>query len=707
MASNPAQERSAVRPATTGLIGRNRETRLAEDLFRRSRLVTLVGPGGVGKSVLARHLASRLGPEYPDGVHVVGLETVEGDPDLADAVAKAVGTRNLTDQSATDLVCDFLRHKRALVLLDNCEHLQQACAELVDQLLRAAPGVVVLATSRHVLGMSGEAVLQVPPLSVLEPDERPAGTAGRSESVLLFVARGAQARPDFTLDRANAGDVMAVCRRLEGIPLAIELAAARMRTMSPAELLDALDGCLGASWPADQGLHPRHRTLYASIGWSFDLCSPGEQLLWMRLSRFAGSFDLDSAEAVCAAPDLPRADVLDLLTGLIDKSVVTRADGSGGPRYRMLDMIRQYGRERAEHQPATADTDLRRRLRDHYLALAEQAQEHWLDRDEEAWLSRLREEHPNLRVALEFCATEPGESEAGLTIVSSLWWHWICGGSLGEGSRWLERLLALPGEPDSVRATAELVASWLAILQGRGEESLESLAAAEAAAARLGNTLLHARVAHCRGMYALTRGDSLQAARFLDDGLAAYRRCGDGAGEILALYHLATARALMRDPHAAVLGQECLARCQERGAVLFGSYARSVIGFSLLLRGTELDRAAALLQDGLRVRWPMNDRWGTALSLELLAWSAAALGDCERGARLLGAADLAWRSMSTAQDRLPHLATERRRATDLLRRGLGEEGFAAAEAAGAGLSSTEAVEYALRPRPAPAPEPRG
>ncbi|MCX5208355.1 NB-ARC domain-containing protein [Kitasatospora sp. NBC_00240] len=663
----------------------------AKRLLRKARLLTLTGSGGVGKTRLAMQVAADLGPRFADGVWFVDLSAVEDGELVAETASVTVGIRSLSDQPPVELLCAYLKTARALIVLDGCEHLRPACADLVGCLLQAAPGLRILATSRQTLGMYGETIMSVPPLAVPEPYRpRRVAATGRYEAVKLFSARAAAVAPDFALDAANHETVSRLCQRLEGLPLAIELAAVQLRWDSPETLLRKLEDHLEPLGGADGSSAPRHQTLRASIDWSFDLCSPAEQALWSRVSVFAGSFDMDAAEAVCSGDGIAPSQVVDLMAGLLDKSVLIRQDTGSQVRYRLLDTLRRYGR--ARFATSEQEAGLRRRHRDWYYAMAVEAEGQWVGPEEAAWLSRLQAEHANIRAALEFCVTEPGQAQAGMEFMSALWIHWICSGSLNEGRHWLGRLLALVSEPSAARAEALWLCSLFHLLQGSVDEAIPLLQASEALAGKLDDQLLAARVAHGWALSALLGGEPLQAVPLLRHALDGYRAGGLRIGEMLALYGLATACSVLHDPRAADFGEECLGLCDAHGAPLSRSYALWAMGLDTLRRG-DPQQAGELVQAGLRLRWPMNDRWGVTLSIEVLAWTAASRGQAERGAKLLGAADTMWHAVGSARPR--HLVGGREQAARELQQILGRNRFDEAFRRGAVLTLDQAVTYAL------------
>lgn len=379
--------------AYTTFVGRRRDIAEIRRRLADVRLLTLTGVGGVGKTRLALEVAAAARKGFADGVWLVDLAPVQDPATVAEVTATALGMPDLSARPAVEQLAAYLAERQCLILLDNCEHLVDACAALADALLSAAPGLRVLATSRQTLDLAGEHVFTVAPLSV--PDE----------AVELLRDRAAAHRPEFDVTDANRAAVTRLCTRLDGLPLAIELAAARLRTLTVDQVTDRLEDRFALLTGGSRAARPRQRTLRALIDWSYELCTPAERLLWNRLSVFAGGFGLDAAEGVCAdAADamvegISRADVLDLLDRLVAQSVVLITEREGQPRYWLLETIRQYG---AEKLAESGEGDRVRVLhRDFHRGLAERIADGWYGPGQEEGLARLRAEHGNLRIALE------------------------------------------------------------------------------------------------------------------------------------------------------------------------------------------------------------------------------------------------------------------------------------------------------------------
>ncbi|HET9682662.1 MAG TPA: NB-ARC domain-containing protein, partial [Gemmatimonadaceae bacterium] len=462
----------------TSMVGREREIGTVRELLARTRLLTLTGAGGSGKTRLAVEVVAR---EAQSGLRQgvwVELATVHDAELVEDAVLSALG---VTERSSTLPAVEQLAHaignRPLLLVLDNCEHLVDACAALADTLLRDCAALRVLATSRAVLGVSGETAWLVPPLSLPEPQD---GTPEASESVQLFVERARAVKSTFVLTDENRASVVQICRQLDGLPLALELAAARLRALTTKQIADRLDDRFRLLTTGNRAALPRHQTLRAAIDWSHDLLDARERLLLARLSAFGGGFTLEAAEQVCGGEGLPPADVLDLVAELVEKSLVQMREADDTARYRLLETVRQYGAERLAERGETEV--MQRRHAEFFFALAMEAEPHLSTTTRPAWVRRLRHELDNLRQALTW--SREHDEEMHVRLVGMLHWFWFSTGQWPEARQWLRSALTLPAgqRPTRDRAILLFSAGCIASLQARAESAREHLEEAEALA---------------------------------------------------------------------------------------------------------------------------------------------------------------------------------------------------------------------------------
>jgi predicted ATPase/DNA-binding CsgD family transcriptional regulator len=583
----------------------------------------------------------------------------------------------------------------------------------VHLLLGAAPGLRILATSRHVLGVPGEHVVDVPPLSLPEPDVSPLATgdtyhhAESYDAIRLFTERATAVRPGFQITADNYPAVAGICTVLEGVPLAIEMAARRMQALSAEEILSRLDDrftLLTGSTVASK----RHRSLLATIDWSFDLCSPREQLLWTRLSVFSRGFDLAAAEDVAAGGTIAREHVVDLVAGLVEKSVLARQKYDPDTRYTMLDSVRDYGRARLSRED---DAELRRRHRDWYHRLAARFAQEWFGPHQTDWCARLRDEHANLLVALDFCRTEPGTRQAGLAMVTDLWSYWLTHGSVREGHRRLTLALAAAPEQTSLRAKALWLTGWMAQLSGAAAAPAV-LDECRAIAERLGDRSAMAHLVHLSGYAAMSAGDHAAALARYEDALARHRALGDEAGVTTVLVELALCHCLQGDLDRAVaLCADSVRRSTAHGETWCRSGARYVQGMVLWRRGGQDQDAERVARESIRLKRDLDDVLGIGMGLELLAWITAADGAHQRAARLTGTARRIWRAVGTPLGGIHQLLRYREHAERQMTEALGMPGFEAARQVGANLTVDEVLSYhdistvqTAQPRCRPSPD---
>jgi len=683
---------------TTSFVGREREIAQVKQLFERSRLVTLTGAGGCGKTRLALRVAEDLVAEYPDGVWWVELAALSDPALVCPTVAATLGVREQPGRPLEAVLAAVLQPKRLLLLLDNCEHLAAACARHVEALLYACPGLRVLVTSREALGIAGETTWVVPSLSV-PPQPSPANDrlahVAPYEAVRLFVERAAAALPAFILTDENAAAVAHICRRLDGIPLALELAAARVKVLSPQQINARLDDCFNLLTEGSRTALPRHQTLQATMDWSYDLLSEPERILFRRLAVFAGGFTLEAAEAVCAdegQDGIPPDRILDLLSHLVDKSLVVVEARGQAARYRLLETAREYARERLRQ--AGEEDWARSRHLDFFLRLAEEVRPHKMRPGDMSAFSRVGQEYDNLRAALEWSAAAPERAERGLLLAGLLCEFWQFGGYAREGCNWLKRLLAQSGEAATAAARARALQGMveLAVYLGDFGAAHSSSEQALALYRQLGDKpgiayallILGGQVAEAQEEWAAARPP-------LEECLALYRDLGDRAGIAAATIELGyLAYWEGKRAEGCALIEEGLTVQRELGLVTYASRAAFLLGHIARQEG---QYALARSRYAESIAGFGQVPYGLFYELAAFGCLAAAEGQFERAARLYGATERVGEAAGIAM--VPHEHTWHDPAVAAARAGLSEEAFAAAWAASRAMTPEEAIAYAL------------
>lgn len=673
----------------TSFVGRRHEVAEVKQLLSKARAVTLTGVGGVGKTRLALRVAADVCRAFPDGVWLVELAEVDGPELVVQSIVESLEIRDRSLRPPIDVLAEHLRDLHALLILDNCEHVLHECAVVADQLLRAAPDLRILATSRQSLGIAGEQILPVPALQLPLTDNSrlPAESLTRFDAVRLFAERAQAVLPAFAVTEDNRDAVLRICQRLDGMPLGIELAAVRLRALSVEELLARLDDRFRLLTAGSRAVLPRHQTLRALIDWSHALCTERERQMWARVSVFAGGLDLAAAEAVCSGDGIAPEDVVDLIIGLVDKSVLIREEDGRGVRYRLLDTIRDYGREQLAESGEEAT--LQRRHRDYFRDLAAQARARLFGPSQVAWFTRLQQEHANLRGALEYSFGNPAEARTGLAMAADLLYHWITSYYLGEGRGWLERGLAADTGPSEVRARALWSDSWLAIIQA----DIATARARLEECSTLGNQSGY--IALYSGMIAMYQGASESAVTLYEEALAQHRARQDPVGEALTLIRLSLAHSFLGNAALAVsLGEECLAVCEAHGEGWHRAYTMMALGVEVWRQG-DTQRATALEKESLVFNRALGDSLGVGINLEVLAWIAATEARHQRAARLLGALQTIWHSAGATLSGYGHMVAYHDECVVTTREALGEAAFRTTFEKGAGLPYDEALAYAL------------
>jgi predicted ATPase/DNA-binding CsgD family transcriptional regulator len=679
----------------TGFVGRHAELAELTALLQTARLVTVTGPGGVGKTRIALRAARQLTAAFDDGVYLAELASLHDPELLPHTIAACLGLPKQDVLPPLETVLDFLHGRRVLLILDTCEHLVDACAVFAGAVLRTTAEVTVLATSRQPLDADGEHTRAVPPLPVPEPD---APDAGCDDAVELFAQRAAKAAPGFTLTSANLGEVIRLCRWLDGIPLAIELTAVRLRAVPLRELTGRLTDRFAPMAGQRRGTLPQHQTMRNAIGWSYDLCTPAQQLLWARLSVFAGTFGIADAELVCGGDPLGPADVVQALIDLVDRSVVLPAhvelpDGTGLARYRLLDTIREFGAEKLT--ALGEDTTLRTRHIQRYAALARDFGANPLGEDQLVRYRELRAAHDNVRAALENAFALGGMDAEAASLASDLYAYWQISGLLSEGRYWLAKVLDVFTGPSPERAWALVMTGIVAIFQGQIGDALAAIDEGIALADDLGEPLIAARgFGHRTLAYGmLGKLDEAAAA-----GLIAQARAeaiDDFPGlvaldaEMTMVYLQAGDAARALDRAAAGLGR-LPEGSSERWMQGWLNYCT---GFAQLLLGS-LDASADSLRTALAMNHELGERVTMAYCLETLGWLAATREQHDRAAWLLGAADPLWQRAGRRLSGDTNLEQFHQQAAKSVRETLGDSAYTTVFGQGAHETLERVVEFA-------------
>ncbi|HVK20235.1 MAG TPA: LuxR C-terminal-related transcriptional regulator [Actinokineospora sp.] len=664
-------------PYLSAFIGREDELGEVRRLVDRNRLVTLLGPGGMGKSRLGYRVLGDMAPAFPGSAWSVDLADLVEPALLGLTVATSLGFRPPADEFDIGALAEQLGERAALVYVDNCEHLLDACAGLTAALLARCPGLRVLTSSRQALGVLGERVYPVPVMSA-------------TDAIELFANRATAALPSWTLER-DRGAVVDLCQVLDRMPLAIELAAVRIRTFSPKAMAGRLvrDGALLSD--TLRGEPSRRTSLVGCLQWSFDLCTIQEQLLWTRLSVFVGGFALEAVEAVCPGDGLAESDVVAALTGLVDKSLVERDVDDPEGRYRMLEVIRQFGGEKL----GAAKERWRRRHRDYYLALAERFDAEWIGPSQREWMDRCRRERANLRLAFDFSVTAADEAPLAMRMCTVLEHFFASTGGGAEAVHWLQLALAHGTGTDKERAFALRVGCFVSALNAAMATASAMYDELTSLAEKTDDDWIRAYTLYAGAVLRTWQGDAETGAQLAADGLEILHRLGD-VGRAANLHFL---RGMMlgwadRADDAAADYQRCLELTEPRGERWLTSYAQWGLGVDALQSG-ESERAIRLERTALRAKVDLGDQMGIGLTVEALAWAAVDQRRGKDAAVLLGAAEAVWQEIGTSVAAMPYLTRRRDTAIRETRRLLSSAEFEDLVRHGRNLPQQDAIAIAL------------
>lgn len=698
----------------TSFVGREGELAAGSDLIERCRLVTLAGVGGVGKTRLAKRLVRHVAGRFEGGQYCVELADLNGNDDVAAAVAAAVGVQTPAEQDHLAELARALHSRRVLLLLDNCEHLLDASARAIRTLLALLPDLRVLTTSRQPLDIGEEHVLQVEPLELPALDDgrrnEAGGTVGAhaaSSAVALFADRAGAASPGFRVTEANQRTVTQVCRKLDGLPLALEIAARRLRTLTLDELLERLDHRFRLLGPGgrDRTAHPRHQALRTLFDWSYELCTDDERAAWQQLSLCSGGVQLTDAEHLCrqvpadSAQDFADAvdnDAFETLAGLVDKSLLTRVEVGGHTRFHMLETVRAYGQERLRENDRAQCAQ--RRHRAWYLGLAAQAGAAYGSPDQADWLRRLRSEHANLRQIVTAPAPDGEPAETVLRASLGFWLHCLTSGNVGEGAHWMRKIIALHPVPPTPQTAltwcrAVWVAGFLLLIHGdhdnanemisQGERPLADMPApsgiADVATYEVKRPELAAAFLQLRGLAALVIQDTGRSAEYSLSSLAIGRGSKMMLTQPQCIAQLALCAVIQGDRARAVsLLEQALAISEERGDTWHRCYLLWLLAITRGEAG-QSQEALGLIQRALQHTWQIDEHMGEATLSETLAWLLASCGDARSAAVVLGAVDGVWQPSGVPRHfGFAHMAVHRERGVEQARQALGETEYARA-----------------------------
>jgi len=675
----------------TSFIGRRQELDDVRRTLTSARLLTLTGAGGVGKTKLALRSAREAARQYPHGIWFVELAPVQDPSLVVQSAFAALGLQDRSSRWSTSTLGEFVGDKRALMILDNCEHVLDSAAVLAAALLRACPGLRILATSRQALGITGEVVIDVPTLSLPDEPDAPLATLIRSDAVALFVERAAAVQQGFALNEANAGAVLSICSHLDGIALALELAAVRLKALGLEALDQSLTIRIAALGTGDRSASPRQQTLDAAIDWSYRLLSETERLLWARLSVFVGGFELDAVVAVCADDRIPEETIADLVGSLVEKSVVKRRDGARGPRFRLLEPLRQFGRERLRDHGM--ERDLRSRHRDWVVDLAAVAGAG--DARQAESFRRVKAERANVWAAIGFCVEDPAEAESGIAICTDLWVYWFAQGPVGEVRRVFDQLLAnaaAGGLAPRSRARAVLTNAILAFIQNEYALAETGFSEAVTIGREIADADIVARSLTFLASVEWVAGRAAESTVLAEEALALARSMQLPGPTLHAMVVRAYDFLGVGDLDAAVsMGRDAVQLSERLGETWERGIAYQLLAGASLARG-DLDDAARSAKESVSLERDLDDRIGMAHTIALFAAIEMGRDRPQRTATLLGGSEAIFLSIPSSL--MEPFREPNRQAAETARLAIGDRAFEAAFALGLAMTRDEVVDYA-------------
>jgi predicted ATPase/DNA-binding CsgD family transcriptional regulator len=682
----------------SSFVGRGRELAEVKRLLSSAHVITLTGPGGIGKSRLALRAARRLGRHFPDGVWWVELAELE-DPDLLPyALARPMRVQERMGDAIDEALMAHMRERRLLLVLDNCEHLLDACRQLVASVATQCERARVLCTSRERLEVPGEAVVVLSALDVPANGEHlPVAALADVEALKLLVDRAVAVAPDFALTDENCRAASEICRSLDGLPLAIELAAVRLASMTADDLRERLGDRLRLLAAAHGTGPDRSQTLRATVDWSHELLSEEEQILWRRLSVFAGSFSLEAAEDVCSGAGLERERIVDLVASLVGKSILTMGHASRRGRYRLLETLRLYGAQRLAE--AGEEVELARRHAAWYAERFSGGERPWWATPQQAeTFERLDVEWANIEAALDFLTRSPPDAEIGLRMAADLWPYWMLRGRYRAGSRRLEGLLEIEPTPSPTRAMALSALGYLAQATGDYARALSALEEARLVCDEAAGDRELAYVLDGLAQVHLRLGNAELAGDLAAQGRELMLRVDDAFGLSVGLYFHATAAATAgRLADARRLADDALQASERAGDMMIRGISSGLLGAVEWQLG-DTPAAETRLREAVRIQHQIGHRWGMLTSLEGLAWVAGSGEQLERAALLLGAGAALCQELGIAL--YPYGQTHHDACEAAVRAGLGEASYRSCWERGHALGREQVVAAALEDAPA-------